>query len=220
MAFNFNPFTGTFDKLRNFAAANVQTAGTVVEANDPRVPINNLVAVVDPAVTNDNTEGYGIGSLWKNNLSGSENIFIAQSVVTGAAVWRKITTVSESGVLIIEGGISYGDATTVDIAASVDNLTPPLFDTISLLRLNITVNSNITGLIAPTPIAPSIISPTKEVYVFNTGTANGTLRSEDALSLAPNRFHLGANILLQSGEGLVLLYDNVSLRYRSAAKNI
>lgn len=39
----------------------------------------------DPGVSDDNTQGYVVGSLWQNTTTGS--VWIAQSVATGVAVW-------------------------------------------------------------------------------------------------------------------------------------
>jgi hypothetical protein len=48
------------------------------------------VAAVDPTASDDNTEGYSVGSLWYNSVS--EALFIATDVSTGAAVWDEITS--------------------------------------------------------------------------------------------------------------------------------
>lgn len=48
----------------------------------------NLNGAVDPAVTNDSGDGYSINSVWWN-VSGHK-LFMAESVATGAAVWRQV----------------------------------------------------------------------------------------------------------------------------------
>ena len=211
MSLTYNPISGNLDLLRDIAPSNMVIPGHVVNSNDSRIPKDNLVATMDPSITNDITQGYSPKSFWKNTLSG--NIFIAISVITGEAIWKKITTITENGILVVTGGITYGTALTYNITGNTNNLNPPNFNTSTILRLNITSISNITGLIKPTPIG------TKEIYIFNTGTANGTLTNNDFLSLPENRFLIGVNILLQPGEGLAAIYDDISLRYRCAAKN-
>ena len=44
---------------------------------------------VDPTVSNDNTEGYGIGSRWFNTATDAE--FVCLDASTGAAVWQPTT---------------------------------------------------------------------------------------------------------------------------------
>ena len=46
---------------------------------------SNLSATTDPAVSNDNTQDYGVASRWFNNSTGVE--WVCQSAATGAAVW-------------------------------------------------------------------------------------------------------------------------------------
>ena len=49
---------------------------------------NNLAATTDPTVNDDNTLGYGIGSLWAHTVDG--HMFICTDPSTGAAVWKGI----------------------------------------------------------------------------------------------------------------------------------
>jgi hypothetical protein len=50
---------------------------------------NNFAAAVDPAVGNDNTQDYAVGSLWLNTTS--NRAWICLSASTGAAVWLQIS---------------------------------------------------------------------------------------------------------------------------------
>src|SRR5215510_13195667 len=50
---------------------------------------NNFAGTVDPAVGNDNTQDYAVGSLWLN--TSSSRAWICQSAATGAAVWLQIS---------------------------------------------------------------------------------------------------------------------------------
>jgi hypothetical protein len=47
----------------------------------------NLTATTDPGVSNDNTQGYGPGSIWINTTSGALRWWECVSAATGAAVW-------------------------------------------------------------------------------------------------------------------------------------
>jgi hypothetical protein len=46
---------------------------------------NNTTATTDPGVSNDNTQGYFVGSIWVNTTNG--RVWLAQAVGTGAAAW-------------------------------------------------------------------------------------------------------------------------------------
>jgi hypothetical protein len=48
-------------------------------------PLSNYEAAADPTVGDDDTDGYGLGSLWYNTISG--DIFTCVDPSTGAAVW-------------------------------------------------------------------------------------------------------------------------------------
>lgn len=54
-------------------------------------PVVNLTATTDPGTSNDNTEGYVIGSRWINVTLDKE--FIAMDVATAAAVWKPVVAV-------------------------------------------------------------------------------------------------------------------------------
>ena len=53
---------------------------------------NNLTAVVDPAVGNDNTQDYAILSIWLNTATSPPRAWMCESAATGAAVWLQIST--------------------------------------------------------------------------------------------------------------------------------
>ena len=48
--------------------------------------LSNLAATSVPAVTDDLTKGYGVGSIWINTTT--NNVYLAANVSAGAAVWR------------------------------------------------------------------------------------------------------------------------------------
>ena len=50
---------------------------------------NTSDAVVDPAVSNDNTQGYAVGSWWLNTTE--DALWICADAATGAAVWYALT---------------------------------------------------------------------------------------------------------------------------------
>ncbi len=75
--------------------------GVNLNKSDVQLPLvqnilNNYTAGSDPTVNNDSLQNYSIGSLWWNESTG--NLFIAQSVAVGAAVWIHIN-IAASGFL-------------------------------------------------------------------------------------------------------------------------
>lgn len=63
-------------------------------------PQSNYAATTNPGVSNDNTAGYVIGSLWINTTLNTT--WVATSVATGAAVWKELTNIA--GVLTTKAG--------------------------------------------------------------------------------------------------------------------
>ena len=118
-------------------------------------------------------------------------------------------SVDENGNIIIENGIIYGQALTPpSLLGNTNDYNPTGLATTALLRLSSDGNYEITGLQAPTP------SSAQEMKVFNVGANNITFKNNSASSLAENRFLLGANKTIQTNEGISLIYDPTSLRWR------
>jgi len=83
---------------------------------------NNFTAVAAPTVSNDNTEGFSVGSEW---LDTTTDIFYkASSVGTGTADWEKIVT-SDGAIVISQSVIiRHADNTTTKFSDSVNNTEP------------------------------------------------------------------------------------------------
>jgi len=73
------------------------------------LPFSNYSAIVDPAVSNDDTQGYEAGSLWVNQVDG--RTWSCTDATTGAAVWVPVGT----GGADVEWVISTSDATPVEM---------------------------------------------------------------------------------------------------------
>ena len=115
----------------------------------------------------------------------------------------------ENGNIIIENGVIYGAALTPPaLTGNTNDYYPIGIESTILLRILSNGNYEITGLKAPTPLAA------QEIKVFNIGNNNITFKNNSASSLAENRFLLGANKTIQSNEGISLIYDPVSERWR------
>ena len=72
-------------------ASNTAGDTVVIDAATTALTVrsNNLVATTSPGVTNDGTEGYGIGSMWVNLTL--DLYFVCVDITTGAAVWLDAT---------------------------------------------------------------------------------------------------------------------------------
>ena len=62
-------------------------------------PLNRLVATSDPTTSNDDIQGFEIGSLWLNTTS--NNVFMCCDSTTSTAVWKQLTNSSSSSSLPI-----------------------------------------------------------------------------------------------------------------------
>lgn len=55
----------------------------------PAFPSNNFAASTTPGASNDNTQGYSVGSTWVRTTGGSESVWVCCNAATGAAVWKQ-----------------------------------------------------------------------------------------------------------------------------------
>lgn len=171
----------------------------------------------DPTVNDDVTKNYVLGSLWFNTTT--RKCYILMDNSTGAAIWKIITLTDDDGNVVIPAGIQFGGAyAQVNITANTNNLVIPNLANVVLVRLTSTGNYNLTGIQVPNNTIAYFFS------IFNVNPAtpvgNITFKNNNTSSLAENRFELGNDVVLQSGEGLTFIYDPVSQRWRSPGKNI
>lgn len=69
--------------------------------------LSNLNAAGGPSVSNDQTQGYSVGSLWAN--SNTAQLWIARSVATGAAVWTLLEFSDHPGYVVSNWYVPYGN---------------------------------------------------------------------------------------------------------------
>jgi len=87
---------------------------------------HKLIATAAPAVTNDETEGYSIGSIWVNTSSSPQDVYMCVDSTEDAAVWKNLTlddqpfaektpvnAVAASKVLTVGGTPSEGDTVSI-----------------------------------------------------------------------------------------------------------
>jgi hypothetical protein len=117
---------------------------------------------------------------------------------------------ANAGETVISGGLSFSEAKTVVVSANTDDLNVVDLEKVAVLRLDFTANYSLTGIV--------VADPTKAVFLFiaNVGSGNGTLKNNAAQSIAANRFLIGQNRILQSDEGILIVYDPISTRWRGA----
>jgi hypothetical protein len=147
------------------------------------------------------------------NHSGS-TLHIGDTVQTGS--YTVTGSVSINGPLELGGGLQFGSSfATASLSANTDNLLIPNLENSILVRLDAAPsNYSLTGIVVPDNTKTFFFS------VFNVGTRNITFKDDDVGSTADNRFLLGADVVIQGGEGITLIYDPVDTRWRSPGKNI
>lgn len=119
-------------------------------------------------------------------------------------------TEGPDGEIILDTGVSLGTAITANISSDVDDFSVTDIEKAVVLRLNVTGNRSITGLI------PFNTASAWMVFCANVGTGNLSIKNNDAGSTAENRFLIGGNKTIQTDEGILLFYDPVSLRWRGS----
>ena len=114
------------------------------------------------------------------------------------------------------GTVSFnGELTPAAISANTNNYAPTGIDTCNFLRLSASGNFNLTGIIAPSPAS------NQAIFVVNVGASNSiTFKNNDASSTAANRFLLGGDKNVQTDEGILIIYDQTSARWRASSINI
>jgi hypothetical protein len=115
-------------------------------------------------------------------------------------------------VVIGNTGISFDVLATAAIAVNTNDFALAGRNS---LRIDCTVASNLTGI--DSVAFASISFP---LFLYNSGSAVLTLKNQDAGSLPGNRFLLDADLALTPNNGVVLMYDPTSLRWRLVGKTV
>ena len=115
---------------------------------------------------------------------------------------------------VVQGGIAFASSVTVNISSDTDDLVVPDLENTVEIRLNVTGNRTLTGIV------PFDDTLAQWITIFNVGTGNLSLKNNNVGSSANNRFLLGANKTVQSDEGVSFIYDDQDKRWRSFGINI
>ncbi len=131
--------------------------------------------------------------------------------------WDEAVDRDSSGDLVITdtidlgGGLVYKGASNITLNSNTNNLdVPDLSDNI-LLRVSCNGDRRLTGLVNPNMGKSTVI------HIQNVGTGDLLLRNNNVLSTAQNRFIMSGNERLDSNEGVIIIYDTISLRWRISA---
>ena len=134
--------------------------------------------------------------------------------------WREVSPLrGNMGNVQFEGGMAYNSSYTTPIISGTQND----WDAGSLTELRranfLRVEASgsgatITGIAAPNPVV------NQGLFICNVGTKNITISDTNHGSLAANQFLLGGNRTLQGDEGIMVIYDDVTLKWRSQAIQI
>ena len=115
----------------------------------------------------------------------------------------------------VQGALTFGTALTPSaLTGNTNNYNPIGLDTTVLLRLSSTGNISLTGIVPPD------ITEARMIFLYNVGANNISLSDNSGSSTAENRFLFGSNKTIQSNEGLGMVYDPISLRWRAFGINI
>jgi|688.fasta_scaffold552413_2 hypothetical protein len=172
----------------------------------------NENSLIDPTVNDDLNKGFTVGSFWFNRSI--NKCYICLNNTQNNAVWKLLTLTDENGNTVIEKGLQLNGVLSVSLTANTNNLIINNLQYSTIIRMQSSGNINLTGIVPPD------ITKSYYINIFNVGSSNITFINNSNLSLNQNKFFLGSNIIVQSNEGLILIYDTVDLKWRSPAKNI
>jgi len=94
-----------------------------------------------------------------------------------------------------------GQITPTILGADTNNYNPIGLASANLINLSSSLNISLTGLIAPSPIGGQMI------VLYNNGTNNILIKANSLLSSVGNRFVINADINLQSGESVTIVFN-------------
>jgi hypothetical protein len=117
--------------------------------------------------------------------------------------WRAVGTAGGR----ISGAISFpSDVTPAQITAATNNYAPAGLSTAAVLRLSTDASRNLTGLTGG--------FDGRVLYLLNVGSFDLVLIAESASSTAANRFAFADDVVIRPGQGISLIYDTTSSRWR------
>ena len=166
----------------------------------------------DPNAIHDNVANEINSIAQKLVPVGADELLIEDSA---AGYIKKKVLISTLPTGILNGVVCFdGEITPPLITVNQNDYAPAGINTANFVRLSTNGNRQITGIIKPSPLCNQVL------HLLNIGVNNVLIRENNAGSLADNRFLLGANKTIQPNEGLFLIYDQTSLKWRSSGANL
>lgn len=93
-------------------------------------PLNNYTAVTDPTTSNDNTQGYSVGSRWINVTL--DRSFICLNSATASAIWRRnalytpplniassVNSITNSSTFVVGAGFEFPGSNSVGVPQAI-----------------------------------------------------------------------------------------------------
>jgi len=109
-----------------------------------------------------------------------------------------------------ESAIGFtGDISPAQIVANQNDFNPTGLADAVIVRLSTDASRNITGIQGG--------ADGRMINILNVGSFNIVLTDEDVLSLAANRFAIPGNLTILAEQGILLVYDSTSSRWRLAS---
>jgi hypothetical protein len=139
-------------------------------------------------------------------------IAVGNALITNSfALWVQSGITRLDGSLQAEAAVYFsGDITPATITADINDYDPTGLSGAMILRLaSDTNNRRVTGIEGGTD--------GRILQVRNVGTTTYILSTQDAASLAKNRFDIGTDVEVAADEDYVLIYDATNTRWRSFA---
>lgn len=159
---------------------------------------HNATSLILPSNGDDITTAVG-DTAWAVYLGGSDWRVLAYQRANGAAL---------NAASVFTGAVFFDSPITVTLASGTDNWNPSGLSTLNVVRLTCSSVINVTGLTAPA-------TDGKVVVIDNVGTTNNcTFTSQDANSIAANRFAFDRPISVRPGRSLAIKYDITAARWR------
>jgi len=147
-------------------------------------PTNNYTATVAPIITNDNTQGYSIGSIWIDTFLKQSYVCVSSAI--NSAIWHRIDITGTSGgssvVSIYSGSVITQSATTL-----FTNI--PFVDDVAITPVNMTNVSGVitvgkTGVYTISVTLPFIATNRKElqtIHITKNGVQVGPIANNESV---------------------------------------
>lgn len=100
-----------------------------------------------------------------------------------------------------------GDISPSQITSNQNDYNPTGLSTASVLRLSTDASRDVTGLAGG--------ADGRAIFLYNVGAQNLVLKNQSSSSSAANRFALNADLTIGADQGIALLYDSTSSRWRA-----